>query len=272
LTTAALLLVLASAFLHAGWNVLLAGARDVEATTAVTLVVALVASAPFAIATWDVEPAGYAYAAPSAALELTYFVLLAYAYRTAELSVVYPVARGLAPVLVLLAAVIVLDEGTSPLEAGGVLLVCVGVLLVRGLRAPASRAALLGLAIAATIAAYTVIDKRGIEHASALAYQFLILAPGAVVYSLGVARIRGVAALRAALTPRAVVAAAAAFMAYLFVLLALRLADAAPVAAVRESGVVIAVALAAIFLGERVGRVRAAGAAVVVAGVILLSF
>ena len=126
-------------------------------------------------------------------------------------------------------------------------------------RAPATRAVLLGLAIAATIAGYTVVDKRGIEHASALAYQFLILAPGAVVYTLGVARVRGIASLRAALNARAVVAAAAAFVAYLFVLLALRLADAAPVAAVRESGVVIAVAFAAIFLGERVGRARAPG-------------
>jgi drug/metabolite transporter (DMT)-like permease len=272
LTTAALLLTLASAFLHAGWNVLLAGARDVEATTAVTLIVALVAAAPFAIATWDVEPAGYAYAAPSAVLELIYFVLLAYAYRTAELSVVYPVGRGLAPVLVLLAGVIALGEGTSVLEAGGVVLVCLGVLLVRGLRAPASRGVGLGLAIAATIAAYTVVDKRGIEHASALAYQFLILAPGAFVYSAAVVRIKGVGALRAALNLRSVVAAAAAFVAYLLILLALRLADAAPVAAVRESGVVIAVALAAIFLGERVGRARALGAAIVVGGVVLLSF
>ena len=272
MTTAALLLVLASAFLHAGWNVLLAGARDIEATTAVTLVVALVAAAPIAIATWDVERAAYAYAAPSAALELTYFVLLAYAYRTAELSVVYPVARGLAPVLVLLAGVILLGEGTSPLEVAGVVLVCVGVLLVRGFGVPASRGALLGLAIAATIAAYTWLDKRGIEHASALAYQFLILAPGAAVYSAGVARLRGFAALRAALTLRAAVAAAAAFIAYLLILLALRLADAAPVAAVRESGVVIAVALAAIFLGEKVGPARAAGAVVVVSGVVLLSW
>jgi len=271
LTTAALLLALASAFLHAGWNVLLAGSRDVEATTAVTLVVAVVAAAPFAIATWDVEPAGYAYAAPSAALELAYVVLLAHAYRTAELSVVYPVARGVAPVLVLLAGVLVLDAGTSWLEAAGVLLVGSGVLLVRGVRTPASRGAVLGLVIATTIAAYTLVDKRGIEHASALAYQVLILAPGALVYALVIARLRGVAALRAALTPRTVVAAAAAFSAYLLVLLALRLADAAPVAAVRESGVVIAVALAAIFLGERVGRARAAGAGVVVAGVILLS-
>ena len=68
------------------------------------------------------------------------------------------------------------------------------------------------------------------------------------------------------------VAAAAAFIAYLLILLALRLADAAPVAAVRESGVVIAVALAAIFLGEKVGPARAAGAVVVVSGVVLLSW
>jgi drug/metabolite transporter (DMT)-like permease len=272
LSTAALLLALGSAFLHAGWNVLLAGARDIEATTAVTLLVAVVGAAPFAIATWDVEPLGYAYAIPSASLELAYIALLAYAYRTAELSVVYPVARGVAPVLVLLAGVLLLSEATSWLEAAGVFLVGAGVLLVRGLRAPATRAALFGVVIAATIAAYTLVDKRGIEHASALAYQVLILAPGAVVYALVIARLRGVGALRAAFDIRSVVAAGAAFLAYLLVLLALRLADAAPVAAVRESGVVIAVALAAIFLRERVGRARATGAAIVVAGVVLLSF
>jgi drug/metabolite transporter (DMT)-like permease len=271
LTTAALLLALGSAFLHAGWNVLLAGARDVEAATAVTLLVAVGAAAPFAIAAWDVEPAGYAYAVPSAALELVYVALLAYAYRTAELSVVYPVARGVAPVLVLGAGFLLLDERTTFLEATGVCLVGTGVLFVRGLRAPASRAAVLGVVIAATIAAYTLVDSRGIEHANALAYQELILAPAAVIYSLAIVRLRGTAALRAALDLRIVAAAAAAFLAYLLVLLALRIADAAPVAAVRESGVVIAVALAAIFLREHVGRARATGAAIVFAGVVLLS-
>jgi multidrug transporter EmrE-like cation transporter len=177
LTTAALLLALASEVLHAGWNVLLAGADDVEATTAVTVVIGVAAAAPFAAATWEVEPLGYAYAIPSGALELLYFALLAYAYRTSEVSVVYPVARGVAPVLVLVAGLLLLDEGTSALEGVGVVLVAVGVLLVRGVRAPASRAASLGLVIAATIAAYTLVDSRGIEHASALAYQELILAP-----------------------------------------------------------------------------------------------
>jgi multidrug transporter EmrE-like cation transporter len=99
LTTAALLLALASEVLHAGWNVLLAGADDVEATTAVTVVIGVAAAAPFAAATWEVEPLGYAYAIPSGALELLYFALLAYAYRTSEVSVVYPMARGVAPVL-----------------------------------------------------------------------------------------------------------------------------------------------------------------------------
>jgi multidrug transporter EmrE-like cation transporter len=99
LTTAALLLALASEVLHAGWNVLLAGADDVEATTAVTVVIGVAAAAPYAAATWEVEPLGYAYAIPSGALELLYFALLAYAYRTSEVSVVYPMARGVAPVL-----------------------------------------------------------------------------------------------------------------------------------------------------------------------------
>jgi uncharacterized membrane protein len=92
------------------------------------------------------------------------------------------------------------------------------------------------------------------------------------VVSLVVARVRGVAALRAAFGVRAAAAAAAAFLAYLLVLLALRSAEAAPVAAVRETGVVIAVALAAVVLRERVGLGRALGAAVVVAGVVLLSW
>ena len=271
MTTAALLLALGSAFLHAGWNVLLAGARDVEATTAVALLIAVTAAAPAAVATWDVDPAAYAYATPSAVLELGYVALLAYAYRTAELSVVYPVARGVAPVFVLVVGIVLLGDATSAAEVGGIALVAAGVLLVRGVRAPAVRGALLGLAIAFVIGSYTLVDSRGIEHANAIAYQELILAPAAILYTLAIARVRGVARLRAAFTLRAAAAGSAAFIAYLLVLLALRLAAAAPVAAVRESGVVIAVALAVLFLGERVGRARAGGALVVVAGVVLLS-
>ena len=100
----ALLLALGAAMLHAGWNVLLARARDVRAATAVALVVGVILFAPFAAATWRVEVSALPWIACSAALELVYFVLLTAAYGRSDLSLVYPIARGVAPVLVLVGA------------------------------------------------------------------------------------------------------------------------------------------------------------------------
>ena len=85
------------------------------------------------------------------------------------------------------------------------------------------------------------------------------------------ARSRGGAALRAALRLDTAVAAVLFFGAYLLVLAALRLAEPGPVAAVRETSVVIATALGALILRERVTPARAAGAAVVVAGAALIA-
>jgi uncharacterized membrane protein len=255
----ALALALSAAGLHATWNLLLARARDVEAAAAVALLAGVVAFAPVAAAAWDVEASAAPYIGGSAVLELVYFLLLAAAYSRAQLSVVYPVARGSAPVLVLLGA-LVLGHVPSGAEVGGVLLVSAGVLLVRG--AGTRR----GLGIAAVIAAYTLVDNAGIEHAGPLAYLELVLAPVAVAVAVKV----GPARLRAALTPAAVAAGIASFLAYTLALAALELAPAAPVAAVRETSVVVAVALAAPFLGERVRAARLAGAALVVAGVALL--
>jgi drug/metabolite transporter (DMT)-like permease len=176
------------------------------------------------------------------------------------------VARGAAPVLVLLAA-IALGRLPHATEAAGVAIVAAGVLLVRGRAAPDSRGLALGLAIAALIAGYTVIDNSGIEHASPIAYLELELIPVALAGLVAVPRDR----LRAALGPGPVAAGIAGFAAYAFVLAALERAPAAPVAAVRETSVVIAVALAAVFLRERVTAARVAGAAAVAGGVALLS-
>ena len=256
---AALALALSAAGLHATWNLLLARTRDVEAATGVALIAGVVAFAPVAALSWDVEASAAPYIAGSAGLELVYFVLLAAAYSRAQLAVVYPVARGGAPVLVLLGALL-LGRIPSFAEAAGVLLVSAGVLLVRG--AGAWR----GLAIAAVIASYTLVDNAGIEHAGPLAYLEVVLVPVAVVVAVKVGPTR----LRAALTPAAVAAGVASFLAYSLALAALELAPAAPVAAVRETSVVIAVALAAPFLHERVGPGRLAGAALVALGVALL--
>ena len=97
-------LALAAAFLHAIWNVLLARTRDPQAATAVTFCVAVVVWAPVAAARWRVEAGAWKYIAGSAAFELAYVILLATAYERARLSVFYPIARGLAPVLVLVVA------------------------------------------------------------------------------------------------------------------------------------------------------------------------
>jgi drug/metabolite transporter (DMT)-like permease len=126
--------------------------------------------------------------------------------------------------------------------------------------APPLRDVWFGLAIGAVIASYTLVDSEGVERADPIAYLALVVAPCALVYPF-VAKVRPDVGLRSAAT------AAATFGAFLMVLAAFRLAPAAPVAAVRESSVVIAALLAAVVLHERVDRWRLAGAIAVAAGV-----
>jgi drug/metabolite transporter (DMT)-like permease len=206
------------------------------------------------------------YVAGSAALELAYFALLAAAYRRYELSLVYPVARGLAPVLALALVVVVNGAVPSATGAVGVLVVAVGVLLVRGARGSLG-GLVAGAVIAATIAGYTVVDRYGIRHAAAGPYLLLVMVGPALVYSAAL----GPRRVRAAVAPTTVLVGAGAAGSYLLVLLALRLASAPAVAAVRETSVVIATALAALVLGERVGRARLIGAVLVAGGVAILA-
>lgn len=267
----ALALALAAAFIHALWNFLLARAREPEAATVVALVAAVVAFAPAAAVAWRVEVAVWPYIVATAALELLYFALLAAAYRRAELSVVYPLARGTAPVLVLAFGVIALGAGTSWGQAAGVSLVAAGVLFVRGLRRRADPAGVaFGLVIAGCIAAYTLVDKGGIRYADPIAYLELAMLPATIGYAGAVVAAKGLAPLRSELKASSVLAGIATFGAYTLVLAALRIASAASVAAVRETSVIIATAAAGVVLKERVGRSRMVGAVLVVGGIALL--
>ncbi len=269
MTGGALALALGAAVLHAGWNVLLAGSRDTAAATAGLLVWGVALLAAPALLTGSVSAEAIPFIAASAALELLYFVLLARAYRGGELSVVYPIARGSAPVVVLVFSVIALKESVSAGAAVGVLAIAAGVLLV-GLgafhfrfamkSAPPPRDLLFGLAIGVVIASYTLVDSEAMEHADPIAYLALVVAPCAALYP-------AVTKTRPDLSARTALTAAATFGAFLMVLAAFRLAPAAPVAAVRETSVVIAALLAAAFLNEAVGVRRMAGTLCVAAGV-----
>ena len=270
----AVALALGAAFLHAGWNVALASAASTRAATAGVLLFGALLLAPPALLFGDVSSAALPFIAVSAALELAYFVLLARAYDGGEVSVVYPVARGLAPVVVLGAGAVVLGETVSFGAAIGVLAVAAGVLLVGWgalsghmprENAPPPRDLLFGVAIGVVIAAYTLVDAEGVERADPIAYLALVTAPCAVLYPL-VTRTAPDVGWRTGAT------AAATFGAYLLVLAALERAPAAPVSAVRESSVVIAAILAAVFLHERVGGRRIAGAIAVAVGVGLIAY
>jgi drug/metabolite transporter (DMT)-like permease len=268
----ALLLALAAAVVHASWNLLLSGTEDTHSSSAVALVVGTVVFAPVAAVGWRFDTTAWPYVVSSSALETLYMVFLATAYSVAAMSFVYPIARGSAPVLVLVAGAVVSGATVSLAAAVGVVLVAVGIVLVRGVRgAGRARDLALALSVGACIAGYTLVDKHGITHANPIAYLDVVLGVTAIAYVIGAWRLRGRAALRAAVTWKTLVAGIGFFGAYALVLLALRLAPAPAVAAVRESSVVMATAVLAIGGREKIGPGRLAGAVAVVAGIALIS-
>jgi len=268
----ALLLALAAAVVHATWNLLLSDTPDTHSATAVALVVGTLVFAPVAAISWRVHAAALPFVAASSALESLYLVLLATAYSVAAMGFVYPIARGSAPVLVLVGGALVTGATVSALAAAGVLLVAGGIVLVRGLRSRGRpRELALALSVGACIAGYTLVDKHGITYAAPIAYLEMVFGVSAVVYLLGIWRWRGGSAVRAACGRRTVLAGIGFFGAYALTLAALRLAPAASVAAVRESSVVMAAAALAVSGRERISAERLAGAVAVVAGIALIS-
>jgi drug/metabolite transporter (DMT)-like permease len=253
---------------HATWNFLIARADDPQAATAVGGVIGGILLLPFALVIGDVQTRALPFAGGSALLHVAYFALLALAYTRADLSVVYPLARGSAPVLVLVGAVLLLGESPSGLQAVGVILVAAGVMGIRGFKGEGDRAGeVLGLSVGVTIAAYTVIDKQGVAYASAVSYLWLLFAPSALVYAAWLTRRKGWPAMRAEIRPLTVVTGIGMVSAYGLALAALQLGPASGVAATRETSILVATLLGAVFLGERVGPLRALGATAIVAGV-----
>jgi len=267
----ALSFALAAAFLHAFWNLLIARSRDPESATVVALIAAVVAFAPVTALTWRLDSRAWPFIAVTSVLQLVYFALLATAYRKAELSFVYPLSRGLAPVLVLLVGAAALREATSGGQVAGVVLVAAGVLLVRGLRRPARPDALFfALGISACIASYTLLDKHGIRYAGPITYLELSMVPATLGYAAAVLAVRGRRRVRVELGAPAILAGLASFGAYALVLAALARAPAAPVAAVRETSVLFAAAISIFLLNEPIVGARIVAALLVLLGLVLV--
>lgn len=218
--------------------------------------------------------ASWPFLAASAALQIAYCLLLVRAYETGELGHVYPIARGTAPLLVTLGAAAIAGERASAATLAGIGLVCFGIL---GLSAfwdrrswTASTAALM---TGVMIAACTLVDGFGVRLShqpwSYAAWLFVLSgAPMLPVY--WVVRGRITAGLPIGETGRAMIAGVAANLAYALVLLALASGPMGPVAALRETSILFALAIGKIFLGERLTFKRAAAAATIAAGATIL--
>lgn len=269
--------VLASAVLHAAWNALLKASPD-KGLENISLALArgllALAAAPFLPLP---APAAWPWILASVIVHIAYFWLLAAAYRWGDLSLTYPVMRGGAPALVALGGVVAFGEVLPWAETAGVALISVGILGFAAVRhgdaqarGKALRFALLN---AGVIAAYTLIDARGVRvSGSALSYAiWFFLANSVVQSSIGFA-LRGAAVMPYFLRhwPRALVGGALTLGAYGTALWAMAYAPAALVAALRETSVLFAAAIGALFLGERFTRQAALATLAVLAGLVAL--
>ena len=178
--TLALCLVLGSSFLHAAWNLLAKRAGGGAAFVFAVAASASVLFTPIVIGwvIWRRPEMGvvqYAFILGSGIVHLGYYLVLQHGYRVADLSVVYPLARGTGPAISTVGAILLLGERPSALALVGAGLVIAGVLLIAIGPRPAGAArhaagggVAYGLLTGAFIAAYTLIDKRAVSGPSAV--------------------------------------------------------------------------------------------------------
>lgn len=219
----------------------------------------------------------------SGALEVAYLWLLSTAYRQGELSVVYPIARGSAPLLAVIAGLVVLGERLAPAQLAGVALLLIGILAVT-LPQTSGRATLPALLTGVAIATYTSIDRVGVRLVSPWLYGWLLvtlMAIGATATVWLASRFGGHAAPTASSAPssaslswrQAAVVGLFMWTAYLLVLFALSIAPLSVVAPVRETAVVAVAVWGVWKLHERKGAwLKVLGAAATLLGVALLAF
>lgn len=281
MTPYGLLLLLASACLHVVTHIALKRSRDRSAFVAWMLLWALILFSPVVVFGWTaIPPIGWALMFLSSIFEAGYFIAIALAYRGADLSVVYPLARGTGPVLLLVWSVLILRE---PLTAGGMFgvgLIALGLYVVNLPRPGAWREPIAALkqtgprwAVAAgiCISGYTAIDKVGIGYVPPLLYTYVALWITLLWLAPWTAWFVGASGLREEWRiskPGAVVAGFTTLAAYGLVLLAMASGTPAGYAgAIREVSVVLGAAYGVFVLKEPGGPMRMLGAGLVAAGV-----
>jgi drug/metabolite transporter (DMT)-like permease len=281
LTSGVLAAVLGAAALHALWNSLVKSASDKFLSSgvvaiwcgAVALLAALVLPRP--------ASAAMPFIVASAIIHIVYFMLVGQLYRSADLSVAYPIMRGLAPLIAAVIALATLGEAPGPIASLGVAALVAGVLGMGASGLAHGRidrpTVIVALANSAVIAVYSVIDGQGARlsgpgAAFAFAYNSWADALTALAYLPIVLWLRGRPAVAAFAQGwrLGLVGGVAAFLGYAIVIWAMTRAPIAAVAALRETSVVFAAIIGVVALREPFHAQRAVAALVILAGIILL--
>jgi len=277
----ALVLLLVSATLHALWNLLLKKSREKYLAMGWQVIIGSLISI-FALFFTGLPPRSiWLFVLISTILEAIYFGILTYAYNDHDFSLVYPMARGAAPALVVVWTALFLGEIPSVGGLIGIILVIGGLVIIGGsslvnghAKKVQFRGVLLALSIALVISIYTLVDGFAVKNSPALPYglSLFILMPifttplilrhyGWAHFVNGFRRSSG----------RLLLVGLLAVIAYLIALFAYSIAPVNYSEAIREVSVVMGALAGWYFLGEQMGKIRLLGAAVIFGGIVLIA-
>lgn len=270
-----LLAVLGAAFLHATWNALIKVGASRTGAMVIMSIGEIVIGLPIALSLPMIAPEVWPWVMAAGCTHFAYKFFLTYAYDRGDLSRVYPIARGAAPMAVALVGAFVLPDAVSAGQYGGIALLGLGILLMaRGVFTGGEERRLLPFALgsAAATATYTLIDGMGARiSGDAVAYVAWVFVVDGLIFSLGMIALRGREIL-----PRdgrawaqGFSASAASYGAYAVSIWAMTVAPIAVVAALRETSILFAVLIGWLAFGERMDRMKALAAVLIVCGVIL---
>ncbi|GEM_PF-7967 len=269
------LAVLAAAVTHATWNAIAHGIKDQTLAFALIGVGGVAVSIPLVIVAAVPRSSAWPYLLASVAIHVFYNLLLMQCYRLGEFSQVYPLARGMSPLVVTILAAVFVHEHLAIPQIGGVAVVSAGLaFLVFAGRRPGRGAFLAAVGTGLTIAAYTTVDGVGVRaSASAVGYiGWLMVLESLCVPLFAAVRRRDVLLKQ----PRRILlsglaAGALSVLAYGLVLWAQTRGALAPIAALRETSVIFGAIIGTLVFREPFGRARIIAAVLVVAGIVLLN-
>ncbi|GAB4463068.1 MAG: EamA family transporter [Anaerolineales bacterium] len=277
----ALLLLFASASLHALWNLLLKQSQEkyiamgwqVILSGAFALLILLFIGLP--------PRSMWLFAVISMTLEAVYFILLSNAYTDNDFSLVYPIARGTAPAFLMLWSALFLREDLTPGGILGVMLIVCGMIVIGAtslVQARGSRIRIKGiltaLSVALVISLYTLIDGTAVKNGPTVPYaltMFMLVPLITTTYNLRrFGWKRFVSAWDGPRLPL-ILAAVLGVVAYLLALFAYTIAPVSYSGAIREMSVVIGAFLGWQFLGEKMGGMRVLGSLIIFAGILVIA-